>query len=331
MLSFVIFLIHSSILAILISSTQQRRRKPIQLLACVCLGHAFGGLATFATHFSEKFNAIAVAGMIQGGMALLCYSIDRCLRIRWPFLYDNLPKRFHITAIMVSPLFGAALTMRAALTWTQDALPSFSARIFITCFVFGASILLFVSNILVYVTLVRQQREIRRIGVVRKRLQPQQQQPQQPQQQQQPQQPQQQEAQQPPQQQEAQQQPQQQQQQQQQPPQQQEAQQQQQHPQPQHIHQQGQQQTRQPQRRRKSEFESFYLCIGCTLTSIVLLLPTTVYSINRINLYIHHKIPIPRTPPALKFLQTLNMLTDGLLVLFINRRVRKKFKLFFKF
>ena len=151
MLSFIIFLIHSSILAILISSTQQRRRKPIQLLACVCLGHAFGGLATFATHFSEKFNAIAVAGMIQGSMALLCYSIDRCLRIRWSFLYDNLPKRFHITAIMVSPLFGVALTMRAALTWTQDALPSLSARIFlISCF-FGVAILLLVSNVIVYV------------------------------------------------------------------------------------------------------------------------------------------------------------------------------------
>ena len=74
MLSFVIFLIHSSILAILISSTQQRRRKPIQLLACVCLGHAFGGLATFATHFNEKFNAIAVAGMIQG---VLLYFVIR--------------------------------------------------------------------------------------------------------------------------------------------------------------------------------------------------------------------------------------------------------------
>ena len=93
------FFLHSTILTILYSSRKTRKQRSIQQLSTVSIGHTLAGLATFATLFNDKANALAVAFLVQGNIGLLCYSVDRCLKIRLPFLYGNLPVGFHVAAV----------------------------------------------------------------------------------------------------------------------------------------------------------------------------------------------------------------------------------------
>ena len=238
------FLFHLAILIILLFSRRISKQKAIQLSSTVCFGHAYAGLATFALLFSERANFIVIAGLVQGNVG-------------------NLSKGFHIAAILPNPLIGALLTATEVLD-DDVKTANFSVVVFLLAVLIVMAMLLFITNTLVYISLIRQRKEIRSMEVRNSPLQ---------------------------------------------------------HSQQQQQHQ--QQHQRQP-RHEKGRLESFYICLGYAFTFIVLWSPTAVYTINRINLYIHLKIPIKLPPPGLKFLFALNTFCDGMIVVLFNRYVKTK-------
>lgn len=288
------FFLHSTILTILYSSRKTRKQRSIQLLSTVSIGHTLAGLATFATLFNDKANALAVAFLVQGNIGLLCYSVDRCLKIRLPFLYGNLPVGFHVAAVLPSPLLDTTLCTRSVLSWgnekkqKSDITPNFNVAIFLSISFFVEAILLLITNTFVYATLVRQQKEIGKF-IPRQQQQHQQRPQQQQPQQQQPQ-----------------------------------------HPQQQQPQQQQSQHQQQQPRHEKGKFESFYVSLGYAFTFIVLWIPTFIYIIYRLDLYIRQNIPMKLVPPVLRLLYVVNMLCDGMIVVLVKKHVKKKFKRFFK-
>lgn len=232
------FVVHSSILMSILWNRKIRREKCNQLLIPLNTGHAISSLVTFVNLWRGDIYRIATVWFIEANLALIVYSLDRCLKIRFPFFHQRLPEKMHIVALVISPMVGFALTVEFFLTWYKVKVVTANEMTLIAYGTIIFMVFLMVSNGLVYMTVVQQRKKININSITTstdsvdtpsiQQQQPRQQQPQQRQQQPQPQQRQ---------------------------------------PQPQ----------TQQQKRRKSDFRPFYICIVCVITYTIFWLPMVVY------------------------------------------------------
>ena len=163
------FLIHALIFTVLLCTPSLRCKKANQLLMTLNVAHALTSIfsLTRVLYFDRPYpgllSYVVFGGYCQGNIALVVLTVDRCIMIRWPFRYQALPRWFHVGMIGVSPAIFVTIFTTAVSTQLATR-PVRESDMYIHTVVYGITIftvILLLSNSLVYVTLLKQRRSIK--------------------------------------------------------------------------------------------------------------------------------------------------------------------------
>ena len=160
------FIVHTSIMMFLLRIRVLRQKKSNQLLVNLNIGYALAGINLFATIFdkSNMLNYLTYASYAYGNAALVLLTIDRCVMIRWPFRYQSLPKYVQCFSLMASPatalvaLFIGIFNDDGTASTVAMRVPAMRRAMIFTVSVF--ILVLFVSNLIVYLILRKQKQAI---------------------------------------------------------------------------------------------------------------------------------------------------------------------------
>ena len=165
-----VFVAHTLILTLLLWFPNLRQKKFNQLLVNLNIGHAVTGGTLFAGIFYPRSNMLTYinyAGYAHGNMSLTMLTVDCCIMIRRPFLYQTLPAMFHVALLVTSPLVALSILVDALVNRLH--VPSHGDRFTMTFIVYAIitlTVVLLTLNTLVYLTLLKQKKLIRSNHVV---------------------------------------------------------------------------------------------------------------------------------------------------------------------
>ena len=144
-----------------------RQKKSNQLLNNHNIGHIVNGFTSFLMIFS-KANAltyISYAFSAHGNILLVFLTIDRAILIRWPYRYQTLPSWIQILFLVASPsaAFSSILigSLRDNGAKSTVALRIPLMRRALVLGISSFSLVLFLSNLVIWLVLQKQKRAIR--------------------------------------------------------------------------------------------------------------------------------------------------------------------------
>lgn len=167
--SIIYAIFHASIIILVTSDKQLRKKQGNRLLLNLSCGHFLTGMTNFFGTFTPyDVSNISFAWYIYANLSLLTLTVDRSLSIRWPFRYERLGWKSHLTFLMFSPISSLVYIFRyvGALAGRRQSGSRSSADNAgsMKFFIFGMSaqmVILLVSNSIVFTTVRRHKRTIK--------------------------------------------------------------------------------------------------------------------------------------------------------------------------
>ena len=156
-------LVHVIIFLFITCHRALRKSRYNQLIMHMNIGYIVGDFILFLKIVFPRqsiiFDNIAFAGFVQGMLALVCLSIDRCFKILRPFLYQAIPSKYFWVVNILIPL--PAVLSLVVIPLDENILQSKEKIAFFGYMLAFVMIFLVVTNTLVYVTVLKQKRSIR--------------------------------------------------------------------------------------------------------------------------------------------------------------------------
>ena len=156
-------LVHVIIFLFITCHRALRKSRYNQLIMHMNIGYIVGDFILFLKIVFPRqsiiFDNIAFAGFVQGMLALVCLSIDRCFKILRPFLYQAIPSKYFWVVNILIPL--PAVLSLVVIPLDENILQSKEKIAFFGYMLAFVMIFLVVTNTLVYITVLKQKRSIR--------------------------------------------------------------------------------------------------------------------------------------------------------------------------
>jgi len=164
-LGLVTFIMYSFLVYLVLTSRNLRSKRSNRLLVNLGIGHALTGVIQFIGVLTlNPIGKLAYSGYVYSSLSLIMLSIDRCIFIRWPFIYERMPEVVHVIFMGISPLASITSLVHNLTSGRGLATKVSSNSVSMMIFVFGKTSCIFILlalNLLVYLTVRKHKQQIK--------------------------------------------------------------------------------------------------------------------------------------------------------------------------